>query len=534
VILRAIWADLPERAEAEAAEALLDRWRGEGAAVAPFSSEERIARALRLAAVGRASEAVTELERASACAPPPPPGPLALAKGTVLLALGHPADAEAEVSPHARSPDAGVRRGAQLVLARAAARQRRFEEAIAAWSAVAASRAEVPGLTPQAQASLRDDAEYFAAWLHFDAGELERAADALGRLARERPRSRRAEDARWFSAWALVRLHQIPRADAALRALEDGASAARVRYWRARITADEASAGELLRSVVERDPLGYYGQLSCARLRAMGLPCAPPALGDGQPIPELETQPSAARLRQAAALATAGLRDEALAELSAIAASNGRRRVAPLVAELAAFLGDPILPFRLTRDQMGLSRRTLAWGFPKAWDALVLPAARSAGVDPALVRAVMRRESGFRQEIRSVAGAVGLLQIVPGTATRLASLLRLPAPIGDRLDDPEVNVPLGVGYLSLLLERFGEPLVAIAAYNAGPGAIARWTGDRELPLDAWVESIPFRETRQYVRAVVENWACARAAAGEPMPAIDPDRPVAPAPPGVTF
>jgi soluble lytic murein transglycosylase len=103
------------------------------------------------------------------------------------------------------------------------------------------------------------------------------------------------------------------------------------------------------------------------------------------------------------------------------------------------------------------------------------------------------------------------------------------------VEEPSVSVPLGAAYLSLLLERFGEPLLAIAAYNAGPNAVLRWNVDRAgMPLDAWVESIPYRETREYVRAVVENWAGARAASGEPLPSVDPDKVVEAPRVGVAF
>ena len=534
-ILHAVWATLPERAEARTAEGLLEEWRAEDPRVPPVTGEERLDRALRLVSLGLAPDALAEIEKATAGLPPAPAGPASLAKATALLALGRPAEAALEVEPLARSQDAGVRRGVQLVRARVATRQRRVAEAIAAWRAVAASRAKVPGLGPASQAGLRDEAEYFAAWLQFDAGDLGRAAAELGRIARKRPRSRRAEDARWFAAWALVRMNEPERADAALRAIEDGPSAPRVRYWRARIAPDGEVAEGLLRSVVELDPRGYYGILACERLRAKGVPCEPPSLGDGPTMPELDPLPSAARIRQAAALASAGLRADALAELEAIVGTHGNRRAAPIVAELAAFLGDSLLPFRLSRDQIGLSRRTLEWSFPSPWSSLIAGSSKAAGVDPSLVRAVMRRESGFRSDVRSAAGAVGLLQIVPATAARIGSLLSVPPGFEGQMADPAVNVPLGVSYLALLLERFRDPLVAVAAYNAGPGAISRWCADRkDLPLDAWVESIPFRETRHYVRAVVANWAGTRAADRQPAPAIDPDRPVPAPPPGVMF
>ncbi len=92
-ILRSLWSALPERAEASLAEALLDRWRADGAAIPPFAGEERVARALRLVSVGRAGEAVIELKRAESSLPAAPAGLLALAEGTAQLALGHPAEA---------------------------------------------------------------------------------------------------------------------------------------------------------------------------------------------------------------------------------------------------------------------------------------------------------------------------------------------------------------------------------------------------------------------------------------------------------
>lgn len=536
LILRALWSTQPERPESAAAARLLARWRAEGDPIAPISPDERIARALRLIALGRGAEARAELREAESGAAAPPEEVVTLVDAAALLSLGRSVEARRAVEPLVRSDRPGIRRGAQLILARAASREGRSADAIAAWRAVASIPAAIPGAPAQSPGSLRDDAEFLAAWLPFDAGDLPTAASGLGDLASARPSSRRADDARWFAAWALVRMGATARADAALRALDSGDSAPRVRYWRARIAEDRSESTSLLRSVVAVDPFGYYGILACARLHARGAECTPTPLGDGRLPPDLDSLNDAPRLRLAAQLAAAGLREEAIAELTAAAATNGSRKSAPLTAELASFLGDPGLPFRVARDLLGLSRRTLVWSFPDAWPHLVHPAARSTQLDPTLLRAVMRRESGFRSRVRSPAGAVGLLQIIPATAGRLAALLALPEPLGDQLEDPRVNIALGAGYLALLLERFGEPLAAVAAYNAGPDAVLRWSRDRPgLPLDEWVESIPYRETRQYVRAVVENWAGARAAAGEPPPPIDPDRPVpAPATTGVGF
>jgi soluble lytic murein transglycosylase len=103
------------------------------------------------------------------------------------------------------------------------------------------------------------------------------------------------------------------------------------------------------------------------------------------------------------------------------------------------------------------------------------------------------------------------------------------------LADPGRNVPLGVAYLGLLADRFASPSQVLAAFNAGPTAAAAWSRARAgLPLDEWVEEIPYRETRQYVRAVLADWARYRSLAGESPPHLDPAAPVAPPEPGVAF
>jgi soluble lytic murein transglycosylase len=280
---------------------------------------------------------------------------------------------------------------------------------------------------------------------------------------------------------------------------------------------------------------GWYALLSRRRLAALGeaVPRLRPA--PARPLPEVLDAWAAGRLSVAVELLGLGLRDEAIAELRNLARNPRVRAAAPLVAQLAAFAGDFETPFRLARDHMPLTRRTQRWLYPEPLPEVLGPAARRFNVDPALVLSVMRRESGFRADARSVAGAEGLLQLRPATAERLAALLGIPAGVGARLRDPETAIPLGAHYLGLLVERFGEPALAIAAYNAGPAPVAGWATARSgMALDAWIESIPYRETRQYVKVVLAEWDTYRAIAGEPAPALDPDRPVAPAPTGVAF
>ena len=145
-----------------------------------------------------------------------------------------------------------------------------------------------------------------------------------------------------------------------------------------------------------------------------------------------------------------------------------------------------------------------AWPLPWPDDVREL-ASNGGGVEPALVYAVMREESGYRPSALSVAGARGLLQLMPDTAARLAREAGLPEPSPAALFEPRVNLDLGSRYLSQLLARFGgRASAAIASYNAGPHAVARWLEGSALADDEWVESIPYDQTRAYTKRVLRS------------------------------
>ena len=123
-------------------------------------------------------------------------------------------------------------------------------------------------------------------------------------------------------------------------------------------------------------------------------------------------------------------------------------------------------------------------------------------VPATLLAAVARQESRFSPSVRSVVGAVGLLQLMPDTAAELAG-----APLsGAELEEPQRNVGMGGRYLAQLLERWGgNPLLAAASYNAGPNAVDRWVNPTLLAQpELWVEAIPYPETRLYVKKVLGN------------------------------
>ncbi|MDN6321506.1 MAG: transglycosylase SLT domain-containing protein [Halomonas sp.] len=145
----------------------------------------------------------------------------------------------------------------------------------------------------------------------------------------------------------------------------------------------------------------------------------------------------------------------------------------------------------------------LDWRFPQAYHDSFQHWGRMTGVDPYLLMAITRRESAYNPNALSPAGARGLMQLMPGTASQVSRELGIndPGPYG--ILDPEINIRLGSTYLRDKLQRYqGNRLAAAAAYNAGPGRVDQWLGDGVEVFDLFVESIPFRETRNYVQAVL--------------------------------
>jgi soluble lytic murein transglycosylase len=141
--------------------------------------------------------------------------------------------------------------------------------------------------------------------------------------------------------------------------------------------------------------------------------------------------------------------------------------------------------------------------FPMHHDATIRREAARNGLDPAWVAGEIRSESIFDPKARSPANARGLMQLLPGTGAEVARKLGLPWGGADSLYDPDTNIVLGSAYLRQMLDKYGKPYRAIAAYNAGPAPVARWTSQRPaMDPDFWIETISYRETRDYVARVL--------------------------------
>ena len=148
--------------------------------------------------------------------------------------------------------------------------------------------------------------------------------------------------------------------------------------------------------------------------------------------------------------------------------------------------------------------RAYPWRFPMIEEGRVRRYGERWQVDPALVYGLMRAESAMQPDALSPAGARGLLQLMPGTASAVARRNGLNYNGSGELMDPAINLPLGIAHLAELQERYeGDWVRVAAAYNAGANAVARWLAERPAnDPDVWIETLPFFETRDYVPRVL--------------------------------
>jgi soluble lytic murein transglycosylase len=394
-----------------------------------------------------------------------------------------------------------------------------------------------------------DDALFFAADLLARLGRVEEARETLAALVEAHPDGDFRDEARFRLAWLARRLGDRDAAVAQLLALEedrkdDPYEHGRAAYWRARILAQAGPEGRtaaraIWGDLVTRYPADYYGLLARARLAgAAGQPALPAPILLPRAVAEAELSWNPASLREephfraGLLLLRLGLPRDAADELAAIDPRRLRDAGAEspdavlLVADLLDRAGDHRAASGLLRTRARAAFRrppdgenVRAWriAYPPAYRDDVRRWAPPAGVSVDLVQALMREESALDPRALSPAGAIGLTQLMLPTAQQVAKRMRLGKVSRTSLTDASLNIRIGARYLGDLVRRFeGSVPLALAAYNAGAGAVGRWMeGRRGLELDEFVEEIPVEETRGYVKRVMRSYAAYRLLYGDP-------------------
>jgi soluble lytic murein transglycosylase len=145
--------------------------------------------------------------------------------------------------------------------------------------------------------------------------------------------------------------------------------------------------------------------------------------------------------------------------------------------------------------------------YPAPHDEIMRPTTSTLGLDRAWVYGLIRQESRFIMSAQSTAGASGLMQVMPSTGRWVANKIGLTNFVQDMLSDVRTNILLGANYMNMVLGSMdGSQVLATAAYNAGPGRLRSWRSALDRPMDAtvFIESIPYAETRTYVKNVMTN------------------------------
>ncbi len=294
-------------------------------------------------------------------------------------------------------------------------------------------------------------------------------------------------------------------------------SRSRAKYWiaRAHEAAGNELGAELAYRAAARDQTTYYGQLALLKRgeERLSLPPLPvPDETDRAAFDADERVRALRRLTEIGRDRDAALFYRPLAETLSIAGCV-------LLARFAENNGDHSIALQVGKDALDRDPSAVRLAYPL--EAIPEASREGTHVEAGMVYAIARQESGFNPAAVSRAGALGLLQMLPGTARRTASGLGLPF-FHERLtSDAAYNALLGSAHLGELVDRFrGSYVLTFAAYNAGPGKAAEWVrrfGDPQaegVDVVDWVEKISYGETRSYVQRVMENLQVYRTLLGE--------------------
>jgi soluble lytic murein transglycosylase len=481
----------------------------------PLTTKERLARADRLVDAGRTDDALAELDRADKTAVAGEKEDIVWARAfTLFRARGRNEKAAALFTK--LGAKTGPRQAEALFhAARARSRADLDDQAAAEYRALAKRFPTSPWA---------DDALYLAARLAFVHGSWAHAAAQYETYLHRFPRGKERDSAAYEHALSLLAGGKYEKARTELRDLASGASggeAARLHELEglaALRSYDRQGARALWTDTIRSQPLTWGSMAARSRLAEMGAALPPffdPPEDKAADEPSSFPLPAVAQFFHRLGLdadAEAYLRAH---EREAVSANKGREKEA-----LCAMYGEIERASRGYRVGLeGVPSTLLArapsasseWGwrclYPRPYRQRVEDLEGKEQLAPGLVYAIMRQESAYDPDALSSAKAVGLLQLMPDTARRVAGELGIPFDEAE-LRTPGVNLELGARYLSKMVRSFdGSIAAAAAAYNAGPKAVRRWlTRMKALDLDLWVAVIPFEETRLYVGKVMSNLA----------------------------
>ena len=526
--LKQLWVKFPQTKEAKEAEALLANGNGSTSWSAP--PDLYYERAQAFLAQSLHSEAIDELKKFMTLDPSSPQ------RSDAKLKLGI-AQVRLKTYDQARdtfltlTEDQGPRTDEATVwLARVYLRQGLGEKLLDLCRTLSKRT-----LTPEQKGQIN---LFAGIWLE-DQSRFDEAAERYRHVAKMgEPASQRTE-AQWREGWLLYRTDRQREAIRVWQQIveqKDSDVEPQALYWIARAHGQlgDAKAKDLFVHLCQRFPYTYY----CQMAHEQGGISIPPRMeqepavapvSSVQPISETTQGPAQdsqaanrtqieqqAAFRRAVELRLLGREQDAARELSALTDRYSRdsevlAALSIMLNEVGAYHHGLRLVRSRFREKLERTGGAIADGlWNVAYPTGLIPTIKMSatnGVDPFLVAAIIREESQYDWKAVSRVGAIGLMQVMPTTATAVAQQHHLPNVSREDLFDQEVNIRIGVRYVEQLLAQFsGNVVQAIAAYNAGPVVVGTWAATyRGRSEDEFVELIQYQETRQYVKRVLRSY-----------------------------
>ena len=343
------------------------------------------------------------------------------------------------------------------------------------------------------------------------------------------PNSDQAVTAAWRLAWRSIRRKRTTEAKQRLKSIlerpvQREIEHQRARYWLARIEERRAPSRAVrnYKKLLERP--SFYAWMALERLRDVRPRTAKAVEAQLVQIATATTTPpipssvlNATDFEAAKAYAAAGDTELAAWSLNRLTCSNPGPKAIVAIALALGAVGESAASQNQIRRRPSLLAKPLSASTIARWRAAysrpyadeLTGAANAAKIDPFLLTALVREESTFDPEVVSWAGATGLAQLMRATA-KSAHVQVFKKPLDpSQLTDPSLNLRLGAHVLAQAIRSFGEPVLALGAYNGGHGLVRRALKRRAQPFEQWIEEFGVKETRQYMKRVTRTWGVYR-------------------------
>lgn len=352
----------------------------------------------------------------------------------------------------------------------------------------------------------------------------------LDSIIREYPHSNYALDSQWAKGWLLYKKKEFKKAlkvfDSILKGKESTKNIPKTLYWKTRVVetiGNRDGMENTLCQLCNKHKGSFYCFFAEGKFEEKCVGSDPPTPFDfAQDMLNLHPQ-GEGRLAESSTIDSKiklllylGFRDEAVEEVQWIQPGlkeEKDKQNALLLSSLLYEAGEynsalSVLYTNFSKENVysESGNNPILWRlmYPDGYSTFVNKYSEENKVDPFLLYALIREESWFNNEAVSSSGAIGLMQVMPKTASAIKN--------GDSIErhtmfDPEFNISLGAKFFADLIKRFnGNIIYAIASYNAGPNAVTKWIKERDgFELDEFIEDIPYRETRDYVKKVFASY-----------------------------